>query len=99
MQDNVRENFAQEASRAQSDAIISLVVGLVCCSPVGLVLSIRALHRASALLGELQHSEFGSEFHSKVSGARLLAIVAIVLSAILALASAGWLTGSMRLRG
>ena len=99
MSDNVRENFAQESSRAQSDAIISLVMGLLCCSPLGLVLSIRALHRATALLGELQSSEFGSEFQSRVSGARVVAIVAIVLSAILALGTAGWLARPPRLRG
>jgi len=99
MRDNVSEDFAQEAGRTQSDAILSLVIGLVCCSPVGLVLSIRALNRANALLGELQQSEFGGEFQSKVSGARLLAIIAIVLSAILALGSVGWLTRSTRLRG
>jgi hypothetical protein len=99
MRDNVRENFAQEASRAQSDAIISLVIGLICCSPVGLVLSVRALHRATALLAELQHSEFGGEFRSKVSGARVVAIIAVVLSAILALGAAGWLTQSLRVRG
>jgi hypothetical protein len=98
MPDNIRENFAQEASRAQSDAIISLVIGLACCSPVGLVLSIRALHRASALLAELQHSEFGGEFQSKVSGARIVALVGIVLSAMLAMGSAGCLTRSMRMR-
>jgi len=95
--DNFREDFDQQSHRAQSDAIISLVIGLVCCSPLGLVLSIRALNRTNSLLSELQTTPEGAEFMSRASGAKIIAIAAIVMSAVSAVGTLGWLSRPPRL--
>ena len=86
MQERVLEDFANRATRMQTDAIIGLVVGVACCAPVGLYLSFRAMNMASGLLSEIQHSNVGLEYKKNAATARMVGLIGVILSSIFAAA-------------
>jgi hypothetical protein len=82
MQERILEDFASRANRMQTDAVIGLIVGVACCSPVGLYLSLRAMNMASGLLIEIQHSNIGLEYKNSASTARTIGLLGVILSSI-----------------
>lgn len=73
----VSPELMSRASSAFNLALGGLFIGLCCCGLIGLIMGIMAMNNAG---GVLTLAAPGSEAHSKASTARIVAIIAIVLS-------------------